>query len=273
MLRRVCGPGIFDTASFALVPFSNRIAHGRFAAGGRDVALPPNFPGTDHPHPLHGFGWLADWTICDTSDRQALLAFSHEAGAWPWAFDAEQHIALDEDGLEMSLALTNRSSAPMPYGLGFHPYFPRDEDTVYSGLHRGEWLTDSEGLPVRLDRRDAACDWWGGAPVGSRIVDTVYEEREGPLWVIWPSRGIALRIDASANLAHTVVYTPAGADFFCAEPVSHRTDAFNRREGDPPVEMLEPGATARATIRLGPQRLAAGPDERIAVQPPAAVGT
>jgi aldose 1-epimerase len=61
VFRPACGPSVLDTACFPLAPFSNRIAHGRFSFGGREVALAPNFPDSDHPHPLHGFGWLAAW--------------------------------------------------------------------------------------------------------------------------------------------------------------------------------------------------------------------
>jgi aldose 1-epimerase len=59
VFRPACGPSVLDAACFPLAPFSNRIAHGRFRFGGREVALAPNFPDSDHPHPLHGFGWLA----------------------------------------------------------------------------------------------------------------------------------------------------------------------------------------------------------------------
>ena len=249
LLRPTGGPSIFDTACFPLVPFSNRIAHGRFRCGGREVVLAPNFPGSDNLHPLHGFGWLAAWAVVTHSAESAVLRHLHAAGEWPWNYAAEQSFTLDEGGLSHELSLTNLGDTPMPAGLGFHPYFPRNGETLYCGMHHGQWRTSADGLPLVLDSRGAAIDWWGGQPVGSRLVDTLYTGREGPLAVLWPERGIALEIAPSDNLGCTVVYTPPGADYFCVEPVSHMTDAINRPDGGDAMPMLGPGDTLSAAVR------------------------
>jgi aldose 1-epimerase len=44
-------------ASFPLVPYSNRIGHGRFDWDGHAVGITPNFP--PEPHAIHGVGWKA----------------------------------------------------------------------------------------------------------------------------------------------------------------------------------------------------------------------
>jgi aldose 1-epimerase len=51
------------------------------------------------------------------------------------------------------------------------------------------------------------------------------------------------------------VYTPPGASYFCAEPVSHCTDAFNlaaQARDDTGMLVLEPGASVSAAVRLRP---------------------
>lgn len=227
LFRPACGPSILDASSFPLVPFSNRIAWGRFSHAGREISLRPNFPGSDHPHPLHGFGWLVPWDVAEVSNNHALLDHHHPGRQWPWPYRAEQRFSLSEDGLVMGLSVTNLGEAAMPAGLGFHPYFPRDPDTIYCGRHRGEWETDEEGLPLQLHREAGPKDWWAGQPVASRLVDTVYEDRDGPLTIQWPSRGYRVKIAPSDNITRTVVYTPAGQDFFCVEPVTHATNAHN----------------------------------------------
>jgi aldose 1-epimerase len=53
-----------------------------------------------------------------------------------------------------------------------------------------------------------------------------------------------------------VVYTPPGQSFFCAEPVSHITDAFNRAaagQADTGMLTLAPGETVGVTLRLTPE--------------------
>lgn len=246
VLRPAAGPSILDVACFPLVPFSNRIAHGCFAVDGRAVRLRPNFPGSDQPHPLHGFGWLTAWQVAAHEPAALVMTHDHAPGDWPWAYRAEQRLVLDELGLAMTLTVASLSDRPMPIGLGFHPYFPRDERTRYQGLHRGEWRNDAEGIPVSQDRRAAARDWWSGEPVGSRTVDTVYTDRQGPLTIDWPERGRRLRLECCDALAHTAVYVPGVESFFCVEPVTHETDAFNRGEPD----LIAPGQTRSVHLRL-----------------------
>lgn len=249
LLRPTCGASILDTACFPLVPFSNRIAHGCFENGGRRVTLAPNMPGGGHPHPLHGFGWLAAWRVEAANSTQAVLEHRYPEGSeWPWPYLARQSFQLTTEGLTMALDLTNLADNPMPAGLGFHPYFPRTDQTRYHGCHRGEWTNSPDCLPLSLSEHAETIDWWRGKPVGTRVVDTVYTGREGELIIDWPERGLSLTITPSANLPHTVVYTPTGADFFCVEPVSHITDAVNRPEGG--MIPLAPGQCLSASISL-----------------------
>lgn len=248
LMRSACGPSILDVACFPLVPFSNRIAHGRFAVGGVQVQLQPNLPGADHPHPLHGFGWLASWTVKTSDASSARLEHRHEAAEWPWSYRATQDFALDERRLIIALSLENLGERAMPAGLGLHPYFPRNAQTLYRGLHRGEWRNNVQCLPVQLDERPEATDWWHGAPVGTRAVDTVYTRREGSLTISWPDRGLDLLVEPSADLAHTVVYSPRGADYFCVEPVSHATDAVNSWRSDSGLRWLGRGELLEAEV-------------------------
>jgi len=51
-----------------------------------------------------------------------------------------------------------------------------------------------------------------------------------------------------------VVYAPTGEGFFCAEPVSHLTDAFNSGE-DAGVIMLQAGDEVTANVGFAPHML------------------
>jgi len=248
LFRPTGGDTILDTGCFPLVPFSNRIAQGHFRFGERDVQIAPNFPGGDHPHPLHGFGWLAPWQVIAQDSASARLAHDYPGGEWPWPYRAEQHLILDPKGLTMALSVTNLGDTAMPTGLGFHPYFPREPGTRYSGRHSGEWTNTADCLPLTLDERSAPIDWWSEQPVGDRVVDTVYTGREGELRIEWPERNLSLAIIPSGNLPHTVVFTPPEADYFCVEPVSHMTNAVNRRGSG--VITLPSGETLTVSIRL-----------------------
>src|SRR6266576_2437139 len=107
---------VLEASSFPLVPFSNRIRGGRFTFRGREVRLAPNMAGD--PSPLHGQGWLNPWTVDENSDARAVLGYRHQAGEWPWDYEARQEFALDERGFSVRLTCRNTSAEPMPCGLG-----------------------------------------------------------------------------------------------------------------------------------------------------------
>ena len=48
----------------------------------------------------------------------------------------------------------------------------------------------------------------------------------------WPEWDAALKISAKSPLDYLVIFTPPEEDFFCVEPVSHVTDAFNLLENE-----------------------------------------
>lgn len=247
VFRSAVGPAILDAACFPLVPFSNRIAWGKFSFGRRRVSLSPNLPGANHPHALHGFGWLAPWKIAEKSEDLLRIVHTYEEGEWSWPYVAAQQFSLSERGLDLTLSATNLAGEPMPCGMGFHPYFLR-EGAVYRGLHRSEWETGADGLPVRLRSAGAARDWWEGELVGSRTVDTVYGGRDGPLTIEWPAQQIGVEIMPSSNLPFTTIYVPGGQDFFCVEPVSHATDAANRAPAE--LAVLAPGESMTVSVQF-----------------------
>ena len=249
-MREATGPGILDVACFPLVPFSNRIADGRFNWLGKAMALPPNAPAVDARHPLHGYGWLAAWDVADAQADRTRLVHAYQDGVWPWPYRAQLDYGLDAEGLTARLALTNTGDEPMPAGLGFHPYFPRTRTTRYRGLHRGEWQSGEDPIPATLDACGEAIDWWEGQPVATRSVDTVYTGREGMLEIDWPDRAMALTIAPSPGLPCTTLYVPHDADWFCVEPVSHATDAVNPHPGGEAMAALDPGDTMVAEMRL-----------------------
>lgn len=215
---------VLGMACFPLVPFSNRIARGRFVADGRVVRLAPNLPGTDQPHAIHGFGWQTPWQVAEQSAADAVLIHHYVAGEWPWTYRAMQRFELSADGLLLRLSIQNQGRSPMPAGLGVHPYFPRAGASIDLPV-TGRWDSTSDCLPTRWQSIAKQPDWLGAAPL-----DHVFTGRSGPIIIAWPE--CHLTIIPAAELSFTVVYAPAGADFFCIEPVSHMTDAVNR--ADPP---------------------------------------
>ena len=241
-------------ACFPLVPWSNRIREGRFAFGGHTVSMPPNRP--HDRHTIHGHGFQAEWTIADQGPGWAVLELAHVPDAWPWAYRAVQRIALTPASLELELMLANESDAAMPAGLGWHPYFPRTPETTLTARVDGLWLTDTEILPVASVTPPPDRDPGRGLAVDRAALDNAFVGWDGRALVAWPERRAQLRLATRGPLGTLVVYTPPGEAFFCAEPVSHITDAFNLAAAgrtDTGMLTLAPGESVRATLTLIPE--------------------
>ncbi|TPK85969.1 aldose 1-epimerase [Mesorhizobium sp. B2-4-13] len=239
-------------ACFPLVPYSNRIRNGRFEFAGGPIQLPT---ASDDPHHEHGHGWRHPWTVVSHGASMIVLRYRHAADSWPWSYEAEQKISLAEGGLCMTIAVRNLSDAPMPVGLGLHPYFPSTPWTHVQARVSGMWETDAEVLPIRHVPPPVGADPSIGFDVSEVDFDTVFTGWARRARITWPEHGRQLDIEAEAPLDFLVLYTPPGEPFFCAEPVSNITDAFNRMGGkeiDTGRIVLAPGQKQSASVRFIP---------------------
>jgi aldose 1-epimerase len=242
---------VFGSAAFALVPYSNRIRAGRFAFQGRDVALPLNR--LPERHSIHGLGWQAAWRPREVCEHEAVLELRHAPGAWPWAFRATQKFTLAPSSLSVALTLANEGDTPMPAGLGWHPYFPRTSRTTLTADVQAIWLTDDEVMPTTLAPPQPGADLTRGVRVDAVALDNCFVGWRRYAVIEWPEAEMRLVVTAEAPLDFLVVYTPPGRPFFCAEPVSHVTDAFNLAAAgrtDTGARALAPGETLRAAVTL-----------------------
>lgn len=245
-----------DTASFPLIPYCNRIRGGTFRFAEQDYRLPLNFG--DHPHSIHGVAWQSSWRPVETTAEKAVIELDYRGGDWPFPFRAIQSFELDGAALRQEIAVSNTGSVPAPAGLGIHPYFPRHGGAVLQAEVGFVWLTDETCLPTE---RVACPPRWTlghGVDVEKLLCDNQFEPWNGHARVTWPEQGLSLDMEACGDLDRLVVYAPEGEDFFCVEPVSQITDAFNRTaEGMTPqasgMRILAPGETWRVWVRLQPK--------------------
>lgn len=235
---------VTGTASFPLVPYSNRIAYGRFELGGKTYELPPH--PTGYPHANHGLGWLERWTVKEHQSNRITLLLDFSASAhWPWPFRAEQTVGISQDGLTLSLTATNTASETAPLAFGHHPQFNSD------GAHlrfsaKSFYPTQTDGLPGDPVAPPHEIDFSKLRSVGGRVIDNIYGGWDGKARIAWEGRRHALELTSS--LPHAVLYTPVGGSFFCFEPVPHLINALNRTDSDMP--MIAPGESFTAWIKL-----------------------
>jgi aldose 1-epimerase len=249
------------TSSYPLVPYSNRIRDASLTFAGRRISLTRNF-GTS-PHAIHGAGWQRAWAVQAASSTSATLALEHgaqgdDASAWPWPFRAMQAFDLASSDthralLTATLTVENAGDAAFPFGLGWHPFFPRDSTTTLQFAAASVWINDATEMPV--ERLDAIDEWSFKEPraFGDSTIDNVFSEWNGTAVLASAQRDLVTTIEADSTCTRLVVYAPAGCDFIAVEPVTHETDAFNRtasgaqRTG---MRMLAPGAAYSCTMRI-----------------------
>jgi aldose 1-epimerase len=223
---RPSAAGPLALGCFTLSPFSGRIAQGRFAAHGRAITLNRNHPSDpDHPHTLHGFDWLAPFETAEATEMRAVMRRRSE-GEWPWRFETQQVFTLTNNGYRHAVSITNLAAEPMPAGLGLHPYFPKADARLTLEVD-GVWETEKEPIPSHRRALSKSPGWLDGA-----AIDHCFTGRRGSILIDWPSHRLTIEPDPAFSFA--VVFTPAGEDYFCVEPVSHMPNAVNRTE--PPAE-------------------------------------
>lgn len=237
-----------QAACFPLLPYANRIAHGSFEWRGVSHLLPRNFG--DHPHVLHGTGWQSRWAVIEQAGDSVLLEHRHSGVSWPWSFVARQHFLIDQDGFSIRLELTNLADQAMPIGLGFHPYFLRDEGTLLKASLGAPWRSDADCLPTVRGAVGELGDWSVPAPpVADRLIDHCFAANSTTTRII--QHDMTIIMTASPNLGWLHLYMPEDAGFFCAEPVSHMPDALNRDDApEGAMASLALGARLTANMRI-----------------------
>jgi aldose 1-epimerase len=235
-------------ACFPLVPFSNRLRHGRFAVDDRIIELPLNFP--PERHALHGDGWQHRWAVLSATQDSAALGF-----VWQGAlrYEARQDFRLAPDALEIRIAVTNRGEGRMPAGIGLHPWFPLTPEARMTAAVDSVFLVDAEYMPLAHRAPPERWDFRRGVRFRGSGLANNFTGWDGSAAIAWPEHGMRLTMTSDGVMDQLVCYCPDGADFFCVEPVSNSVDGFNLGAlGSPHAgyRLLAPGATLAGTTRF-----------------------
>jgi aldose 1-epimerase len=240
---------VLEAGSFPLVPYVNRIRGGSFAFRGQEIRLSANMAGD--PSPLHGQGWHADWRVEQSDSSSAVLSFAHEAGEWPWTYEAKQEFRVGESVVDVGLTCRNTSDRPMPCGLGQHPYFPCTAQTRIETGVSFAWTVDEQVLPVARVPATGRYDLTDRLICGQDL-DNGFEGWSGRVLMSDPNWPFELEL-SSLQARYFQIYSPASGGFFVAEPVTHANAALNAPEADWPqlgFRILEPGEEMRLDMRI-----------------------
>ncbi len=238
----------YTLACFPLLPWSNRITQGGFAHQGVHHAIRDNRPG--EPYPIHGDGWLQPWQVVAADEGSASLALqSRRYDGNPYEYDAEQSIELRPDGWQVSLKVTHRGRAPLPYGLGLHPYFICNAHTRLQATSTGVWLSGADAIPITFSSTlPDGWDYNAPAPLtGGGLIDNCFSGWDGVMRVSRPEVKLALTMQVVPVSGYSLLYRPPEPGFFCFEPISHPIDAFHMKN-KPGLVSLRHGESVRMEV-------------------------
>ena len=243
-------PTARQSGSYPLVPFSNRIERATLRWQGTSHPLVNN--NAPEPHAIHGVGWQRPWTVLDSDDSFAMLAYEHPAdAAWPFAFDSSQVLRLRGKALELTLSLTNQSHEPAPAGLGWHPYFVKRPGSRIAFEATGKWEMGPDKLPTTRSASTGV-----NADCATLDVDHCFDGWSG----VATLRDDTLVTTIRSNMHRVVVFTTPGRDNIAIEPVSHVNNAINLVAAGADSEALglhtlQPGETLTAQMSIEVERV------------------
>ncbi len=214
-----------NSASYPLVPYSNRVAKAQLQWAGTSHPLVRNFG--DEAHAIHGVGWQRPWQVLQADGDFVMLSLEHSQDRdWPFAFDASQTFRVKNNALEITMTITNQSPGDAPVGLGWHPYFMKTPGTQLEFDATGLWQMGGDKLPTTQTFSKGL----------HQVCDTLDVDNCFDGW-----RGVATLRNAQwtarmeSNLERLVVFTTPDKDFIAIEPVSHVNNAMN--SADDPKEL------------------------------------
>ncbi|MDW5500172.1 aldose 1-epimerase [Pseudomonas lundensis] len=215
---------------FPLVPFGNRVNHNRFSFEGRDYRLSAN---TDWDrHYLHGDGWLQQWQCIEQRSDFLRLRYQHTEGHYQYRVD--QCFTLDRQQLRIELLVEHIGESPMPYGLGWHPYFPLTPHTQVQASAQAYWLEAEEWLAGEQVALSEGMDFNRLAELPRRWVNNGFGGWNGEATIQWPEQGSQLQMstEPACPVYFMFISDPAfdpgyQFEFFCLEPMSHAANGHN----------------------------------------------
>ncbi len=214
-------------ACYVLMPWSNRIGEGGITVEGTFYPIPPN---VENELPLHGDAWFLEWEMTDHSVTHASFVLDSSSLS-PFDYSATIDYRLNDDQLEIRLALTHMGDLPIPYGMGLHPFFTRTPRTTLQADIQFVFPEVAAHLPTNSVNVDVYPHWDFRQ---EKLLPEVFTDHQFHGWqggarIKWPELSCGLQIENSAKWPYAVIYAPENSSFFCFEPVSHIVNAHHHK--------------------------------------------
>jgi galactose mutarotase-like enzyme len=238
-----------DTERFAQPDLSIR--------GGIPILFPicGNLPGNTYQHngqtyelKQHGFARDLPWTVEADAGMDNAIALTLESSdrtlsAYPFPFKLTFTYQLQDQSLILHQRITNPSTEPFPFSVGFHPYFQvADKSQLQFQIPASEYVNHKD-LTVQ--------PYGGNFDFNQAEIDVAFRQLSHSTASV--TDGASRLTIASDGVYETLVFwTLQGKPFYCLEPWTAPRNAINT--GDSLLH-LAPGETWEKQIRISIESL------------------
>ncbi|WP_454819288.1 aldose epimerase family protein [Labrys neptuniae] len=148
--------------------------------------------------------------------------------------------------------MTNTGRIDLPFGIGFHPFFPLTPQTTLLAPATAWWTERDAHLPGSRGALVSDVDFSTARRLPDRRLNNCFEGWNGSARIVWPERHFGVDIAADSMLDRYMLFAPNGKrDFFCLEPMSHSPNALQHFETEPMgLALLSPGDSLRAGFAM-----------------------
>ncbi len=192
--------------------------------------------------PQHGFARRVPWKVERAEAHTALLSLApsaDELASYPWEHRVELRHSVAPGVLRTDARIENRSREPMPFGFGLHPYFALSDPRTFELSSGAMHAFDNVGQ--RETPFDARSLTLGASEIDLHLLD------HGSSAIAFACDGVRMRLEASRDFTHWVVWSVPGKPFVCVEPWTCPGDAMNH--GDR-LLTLAPGESRVLRVEL-----------------------
>ena len=205
--------------------------------------------GTVYQMEIHGFAHTSAWRISAQGPDFVTLrleACPETLRQYPFRFRTELTYRLTEEELEIALTFRNTGDADLPFSYGFHPYFlVRNLPAAQVEATAQARIDFSTGKAIPFGHDCLGLTIPQGAPeAGAALVGL-----DNPTILHLPEEGRRITITQDGSFPQLVLWTQAGKDFLCVEPINGSANGLNTGN----YLILKPGQLLENSLKIRPE--------------------
>lgn len=218
-----------------LFPICGNLPENTYTTGGKQYTLKQHGMARDLP-------WVSVGSVSEegVSLQATLYSNSQTQAVYPFSFQITFTYQLKGNSLNIYQHYTNKSSQPMPFSFGFHPYFVvQDKNQLQFDIPAREYQDQKT-------KENHAFN--GSFDLSLDEIDVAFKQLSSQTATVTDnSRKLKLTFDYDNVFSTLVFWTLKDKDFYCLEPWSAPRNAINTGEN---LTVLQPGASYSTFFKL-----------------------